>query len=197
MALGCPLEGFNTCPCRKPIGWRLTENRAMLLYNERSCQAHCLGGCRSASVAGGPRDVRWSAHGSTANRIRSCRVRIYRAHTFVRPLVGCKYKHHFLPFRKRPLERSSARCSIINSTVMQGADFRLLSVHASCYTHLAPAVGRTARLRSRKEHKMRRLNAFGAVIVVGLAAIAATSMSDAQQLAATRMKRRFEKSSWR
>jgi ketosteroid isomerase-like protein len=29
---------------------------------------------------------------------------------------------------------------------------------------------------------MRRLNAFGAVIVVGLAAIAATSMSDAQQL---------------
>jgi hypothetical protein len=25
------------CPCRKPIGWRLTENRAMLIYNERSC----------------------------------------------------------------------------------------------------------------------------------------------------------------
>src|SRR4030088_3829649 len=35
-----------TCPCRKPIDWRLTENRAMLLCNERSCQAHCLGGCR-------------------------------------------------------------------------------------------------------------------------------------------------------
>jgi hypothetical protein len=28
--------------CRKPIGWRLTENRAMLICNERSCQAHCV-----------------------------------------------------------------------------------------------------------------------------------------------------------
>jgi hypothetical protein len=28
-------------------GWRLTENRAMLLFNEGSFQAHWLGGCRS------------------------------------------------------------------------------------------------------------------------------------------------------
>jgi hypothetical protein len=27
---------IGTCPCRKPIDWRLTENRAMLLCNERS-----------------------------------------------------------------------------------------------------------------------------------------------------------------
>jgi uncharacterized LabA/DUF88 family protein len=36
-------------------GWRLTENRAMLLFNEGSFQAHWLGGCRSISVAGGAR----------------------------------------------------------------------------------------------------------------------------------------------
>jgi hypothetical protein len=33
-------------------GWRLTENRAMLLFNEGSFQAHWLGGCRSIAVAG-------------------------------------------------------------------------------------------------------------------------------------------------
>src|SRR5258708_38690385 len=43
------------CPCRKPIDWRLIENRAVLLCNERSFQAHCLGGCRSVSVAGSAR----------------------------------------------------------------------------------------------------------------------------------------------
>jgi hypothetical protein len=43
------------CACRKPIGWRLTENRAMLISNERSCRAHCVGGCRSVSVAGSDR----------------------------------------------------------------------------------------------------------------------------------------------
>ena len=36
----------------QPIGWRLTEYRAMPICNERSCQAHCVGGCRSVSVAG-------------------------------------------------------------------------------------------------------------------------------------------------
>src|ERR1700731_4659932 len=36
-------------------GWRLTENRAMLLFNEGSFQAHWLGGCRSISVAGSAR----------------------------------------------------------------------------------------------------------------------------------------------
>src|SRR4030088_978533 len=61
-----------SCPCRKPIGWRLTENRAMLICNERSCQAHCLGGCRSASVAGGDRgrdfNVAAADHCSATNR---------------------------------------------------------------------------------------------------------------------------------
>jgi hypothetical protein len=40
------VAGFSPVPraCRKPIGWRLTENRAMLICNERSCQAHCGGG---------------------------------------------------------------------------------------------------------------------------------------------------------
>jgi hypothetical protein len=33
-------------------GWRLTENRAMLLFNEGTFQAHWLDGCRSISVAG-------------------------------------------------------------------------------------------------------------------------------------------------
>src|SRR5258707_14929191 len=33
------------CPCRKPIGWRLTENLGMLIGNERSCQAPYVGGC--------------------------------------------------------------------------------------------------------------------------------------------------------
>ena len=36
-------------------GWRLTENRAMLLFNEGSFQAHWLDGCRSISVAGSAR----------------------------------------------------------------------------------------------------------------------------------------------
>jgi hypothetical protein len=31
------LEAFFHCPRRKPIGWRLTENRAMLICHERSC----------------------------------------------------------------------------------------------------------------------------------------------------------------
>jgi hypothetical protein len=46
------------CACRKPIGWRLTEKRAMLIRNERYCQAHCVGGCRSVSVAGSDRGSR-------------------------------------------------------------------------------------------------------------------------------------------
>src|ERR1700730_3125116 len=35
--------------------WQLIENRAMLLRDERSCQAHCLDGRRSVSVVGGAR----------------------------------------------------------------------------------------------------------------------------------------------
>src|ERR1700737_7622 len=36
-------------------GWRLTENRAMLLCDEGSFQVHWLDGCRSISVAGSAR----------------------------------------------------------------------------------------------------------------------------------------------
>jgi hypothetical protein len=60
------------CPCRKPIDWRLTENRAMLICNEISFQAHCLGGCRSVSVAGSARgrdlNVAATDHCSATNR---------------------------------------------------------------------------------------------------------------------------------
>jgi hypothetical protein len=33
-------HGSGCRACRKPIGWRSTENRAMLICNESSCQAH-------------------------------------------------------------------------------------------------------------------------------------------------------------
>ena len=60
------------CPCRKPMGWRLTENRAMLIRNERSCPAQCVGGCRSVSVAGSDRgrdlNVAAADHCSATNR---------------------------------------------------------------------------------------------------------------------------------
>src|SRR6202158_4588626 len=36
-------------------GRQLTENRAMLLFNEGSFQAHWLGGCRSIAAAGSAR----------------------------------------------------------------------------------------------------------------------------------------------
>jgi hypothetical protein len=36
--------------------WQLIENRALLLRDERSCQAHCLDGRRSVSVTGSARD---------------------------------------------------------------------------------------------------------------------------------------------
>jgi hypothetical protein len=61
-----------TCACRKPIGWRLAENRAMLICNKRSCQAHCVGGWRSVSVAGSNRgrdlNVAAADHCSATNR---------------------------------------------------------------------------------------------------------------------------------
>ena len=47
---GCELSLSETSS-----GWRLTENRAMLLFNEGSFQAHWLDGCRSISVAGSAR----------------------------------------------------------------------------------------------------------------------------------------------
>ena len=38
-------------PVANLISLELIENRAMLLRDERSCQAHCLDGRRSVSVA--------------------------------------------------------------------------------------------------------------------------------------------------
>src|ERR1700693_6362551 len=65
-------QPYAPCPCRKPIDWRLTENRAMLICNEISFQAHCLGGCRSVSVAGSARgrdfNVAATDHCSATNR---------------------------------------------------------------------------------------------------------------------------------
>jgi predicted XRE-type DNA-binding protein len=62
----------SACACRKPIGWRLTENRAMLICNERSYQAHCVGGWRSVSVTGSDRgrdlNVAAADHCSATNR---------------------------------------------------------------------------------------------------------------------------------
>jgi len=61
-----------SCACRKPIGWRLTGNRAMLICNERSYQAHCVGGWRSVSVTGSDRgrdlNVAAADHCSATNR---------------------------------------------------------------------------------------------------------------------------------
>jgi dienelactone hydrolase len=66
-------HGWNDCPCRKTQSdWQLIENRAMLLRDERSCQAHCLDGRRSVSVAdsarGGNLDVAAADKRSAANR---------------------------------------------------------------------------------------------------------------------------------
>jgi hypothetical protein len=73
---------MDACPFRKPIGWRLTENRAMLICNERSCQAHCLGGCRSVSVAGSDRgrdfNVAAADHCSATNRPQKTILRCHR-----------------------------------------------------------------------------------------------------------------------
>src|SRR5258708_597754 len=70
------------CPCRKPIDWRLIENRAMLLCNERSFQAHCLGGCRSVSVAGSARgrdfNVAATDHCSATNRPQETNLRCHQ-----------------------------------------------------------------------------------------------------------------------
>src|SRR5467141_1740348 len=77
-----PISGGGGCPCRKPIDWRLTENRAMLLCNERSCQAHCLGGCRSVSVAGSDRgrdfNVAAADHCSATNSPQETILRCHR-----------------------------------------------------------------------------------------------------------------------
>jgi hypothetical protein len=48
-------SSFNLSLSETSSGWRLTENRAMLLFNEGSFQAHWLDGCRSISVAGSAR----------------------------------------------------------------------------------------------------------------------------------------------
>jgi len=58
------------------------ENRAMLICNERSCQAHCVGGCRSVSVAGSDRgrdlNVAAADHCSATNRPQEAILRCHR-----------------------------------------------------------------------------------------------------------------------
>ena len=49
------LLNFASALSETASGWRLTENRAMLLFNEGTFQAHWLDGCRSISVAGSAR----------------------------------------------------------------------------------------------------------------------------------------------
>jgi hypothetical protein len=62
----------SSCPCRKLNLTSKIENRAMLLRDERSCQAHCLDRRRSVSVAGsapgGTLDVAAADKRSAANR---------------------------------------------------------------------------------------------------------------------------------
>jgi hypothetical protein len=92
----CRRHGIATCPCRKPIDWRLTENRAMLLCNERSFQAHCLGGCRSVSVAGSARgrdfNVAATDHCSATNRRQETNLRCHRP-------IGVRWSLSPLPSR--------------------------------------------------------------------------------------------------
>src|ERR1700731_713398 len=89
-------ETWTRCPCRKPIDWRLTENRAMLLCNERSFQAHCLGGCRSVSVAGSARgrdfNVAATDHCSATNRPQETNLRCHRP-------IGVRWSLSPLPSR--------------------------------------------------------------------------------------------------
>src|ERR1700730_7320476 len=89
------LEVYHHCPCRKPIDWRLTENRAMLICNEISFQAHCLGGWRSVSVAGSDRgrDLNVAAdHCSATNRPQEAILRCHRP-------VGVRWSLSPLPSR--------------------------------------------------------------------------------------------------
>ena len=107
-----------TCACRKPIGWRLTENRAMLICNERSCQAHCVGGCRSVSVAGSDRgrdfNVAAADHCSATNRPKEAILRCHRP-------VGVRWSLSPLPSRSlmrlrllgpRPSSNGTVRASV-------------------------------------------------------------------------------------
>ena len=83
-------------PRRKPIDWRLTENRAMLLCNERSFQAHCLAGCRSVSVAGSARgrdfNVAATDRCSATNRPQETNLRCHRP-------IGVRWSLSPLPSR--------------------------------------------------------------------------------------------------
>src|SRR6266436_5073282 len=84
------------CPCRKPNGWRLTENRTMLICNERSFQAHCLGGCRSVSVASRDRgrdlDVAAADNCSATNHPQETILRCHRP-------IGVRWSLSPLPSR--------------------------------------------------------------------------------------------------
>src|SRR6266851_4172898 len=85
-----------SCPCRKPNGWRLTENRTMLICNERSFQAHCLGGCRSVSVASSDRgrdlDVAAADNCSATNHPQETILRCHRP-------IGVRWSLSPLPSR--------------------------------------------------------------------------------------------------
>jgi hypothetical protein len=75
---------------------RLTENRARLICNERSCQAHCLGGCRSVSIAGSDRGRDFSVaaadHCSATNRPQETNLRCHRP-------IGVRWSLSPLPSR--------------------------------------------------------------------------------------------------
>src|ERR1700738_3290718 len=90
------LEREAGCPCRKPIDRRLTENRAMLICNEISFQAHGLGGCRSVSVAGSARgrdfNVAATDHCSATNRPQEANFRCHRP-------IGVRWSLSPLPSR--------------------------------------------------------------------------------------------------
>jgi len=91
-----PIALTRTCPCRKPNGWRLTENRTMLICNERSFQAHCLGGCRSVSVASSDRgrdlDVAAADNCSATNHPQETILRCHRP-------IGVRWSLSPLPSR--------------------------------------------------------------------------------------------------
>jgi hypothetical protein len=77
-------------------GWQLIENRAMLLRDERSCQAHCLDGRRSVSVAGSARggnsDVAAADKRSAANRRQETNLQLHRPIDFCLPLSASPWR---------------------------------------------------------------------------------------------------------
>jgi transposase len=77
-------------------GWQLIENRAMLSRDERSCQARCLDGRRSVSVAGSARggnsDVAAADKRSAANRSQETNLQLHRPIDFCLPLSASPWR---------------------------------------------------------------------------------------------------------